>query len=117
MKDRKYFIGFPHAWRGLIKVIQQEHNFKIHMFSALIVILFGFILSVSRLEWIMLLLTMSSVLVAEMFNSAVERLIDYLKPEWHPQAKNIKDIAAGAVFLTAFFAVLIGLLIFLPKIL
>lgn len=116
MSDRKYFIGFHHAWRGLIQVIKEERNFKIHLIIAFIVTLFGFIFSLSRFEWLVLLLTYSSVLVAEMFNSAIERVIDYLKPTWHPQAKAIKDIAAGAVLLATFLAIIIGLVIFIPKI-
>lgn len=115
LKDKKRKPGFSFAWNGIVVIIKTERNFQIHLFAALIVIAVGFVLHLSVLEWAVIVLVIGFVLVAELVNSAIEKMLDYIKPEIHPSAKIIKDVAAGAVLITAIIAVIIGLLIFIPK--
>lgn len=113
-KKKKYSIGFIHAWNGLAQVAKTERNFRIHMMAALLVLLAGIVVGLSPMEWTAIFLVFGMVFVSEMMNTVVERMIDYLKPETHPLAKTIKDIAAGAVLVSAIIAVIVGLLIFIP---
>lgn len=108
-------IGFRFAWNGMM-VMKQERNFRIHMIVALFVIVAGIIVKLSTFEWSIIVLTIGLVMALEMVNTSIETLLDYVKPDLHPTAKVIKDIAAGAVLVAAIAAVVIGLLIFLPKI-
>lgn len=113
LKDR---IGLRHALIGLKTAFLKERNFRIHLFFTVIVLFLSCVLGLNKFEWIVILLVISLVLVTELLNSVIERLIDYFKPEYTWQAKEIKDISAGFVLITAIFAVLIGLIIFIPKI-
>src|SRR5699024_7735890 len=101
----------------LIELSKTESNFKIHLTISIIIVIINIILQLSATEWAIILLTIGSVLIAETFNTAMERMIDYLKPEIHPQAKIIKDVAAGGVLVAAIISVIIGLIIYTPKIL
>lgn len=119
LKDprEKKGIGFRYAWNGLLEVCRTEKNFRIHVFAAIIVVLTAVWLNVSWVEGAILTLTVTTVMAAEMMNSSIERIMDHLAPERHPLTGIIKDIAAGAVLILSIGAVLIGLMIFLPKIL
>ncbi|MFB4166508.1 diacylglycerol kinase [Virgibacillus sp. JSM 102003] len=112
----KRSIGFLHAWNGLKEVTKTERNFRIHLIATITVIITGTIIHLTLIEWAILMLTIGLVLVAEATNAAIEKLIDYVKPETNPLAKTIKDVAAGAVLLAAVISFVVGLLIFLPKI-
>jgi diacylglycerol kinase len=103
------------ALDGLKQVLISEPNARIHALITLVVFLAAWLLQISRLEWICLFLTVGLVWVAEVFNTAVEKLVDLARPEIHPAAKTIKDISAGAVLVCALTAVLVGLLIFGPR--
>lgn len=115
MKGKKRKIGFTYAWSGIVAAAKTELNFKIHLVCGILAVLLGFILKLSPLEWVILLIVINAVLVAELFNTVIEEIIDYVKPELHPTAKYIKDVAAGAVLLTAITAVIIGCLLYIPK--
>jgi len=117
LRDKKRSIGLSFAWNGLLEVIKTERNFQIHLFSALTVILASMLLSLSQMEWIIIVLVIGFVFVAEIINSAIERIIDYLRPEIHPAAKVIKDIAAANVLVASFIATVVGFLLYIPKIL
>src|SRR5690625_3948092 len=117
LKGRKDKIGLRFAWQGIIKVIREERNFQIHRIIGGLVVILSVIVQLNFLEWTIVLLTICLVLVMEMINTLIERLIDYFKPEQHEKAKHIKDIAAGSVLITAIFAAIIGLIIFIPKLL
>ena len=82
----------------------------------MLVVIFGFYLKVSNLEWVALIFAIGFVFVAEAFNTAIEIDIDLTSPEYHPYAKDTKDVAAAAVLLSVFTSVIVGLIIFLPKI-
>jgi len=106
--------SFLYAIRGLIKTFQEEQNFKIQSMVAVIILALGFYFEITRIEWIFLVLVIGLVLLMEVLNSAVERIVDILKPRIDTYVKEIKDIMAAAVMLSAIIAVVIGLLIFIP---
>lgn len=116
MKGKKRSIGFTYAWNGVMKVIKNERNFQIHLIATLLVVVASLYLNLLLVEWAILFLAIGSVLVTEVINTVVEELIDYFKPDLHPTAKKIKDMAAGAVLIAAIHSIIIGLLIFVPKI-
>lgn len=89
---------------------------KIHLGISLIVILTGLWLSLSMLEWLFIFLAIGGMLSLEMINTALERAVDLVTDQYHPLAKDAKDIAAGAVLLYAIMSVIIGVIIFVPKI-
>jgi undecaprenol kinase/diacylglycerol kinase (ATP) len=109
-----FFGGFKYAWEGLLYVIRTQPHFRFHAFAALAVTGLALWLDVSTVAWAILLLIIGVVLLAEMFNTALETLVDLVSPDYHPLAKHVKDVAAGAVLLVAILSVLIGLLILGP---
>lgn len=115
LKENKGFIGLSFALNGL-KEMTKERNFRIHMIATILVVIAGFCFQLNLLEWIVIVLVIGIVLIAETFNSVIEQMIDYIKPEIHPTAKVIKDMSAGSVLLAAIIAVIVGMIIFLPKI-
>lgn len=115
LKENKDFIGFSFAWNGL-KVMVTERNFRIHLIATLLVIIVGLYLRLHAIEWAIIVVVIGIVLISETINSAIEQVIDYLKPDIHPTAKLIKDISAGSVLLASFIAITVGAIIFLPKI-
>jgi len=104
--------SFKHAGRGLYLFIKTTHNAWIHILILLAVVVASFYFKISSLEWMILLLTGGFVLVAEAFNTAIEIDMDLTSPEYHPYARDTKDVAAGAVLISAIVAILVGLLIF-----
>lgn len=120
MKDNQPFDlrararSFVYAFAGWRYVVRNEHNSRIHLFVLLVVLILGVWVKIGRIEWAILLLTFTAVLSGEMFNSAIEAIVDMTSPEPHPLAKAAKDVAAGAVLFAACAAVIIGLLILGP---
>nr|WP_132948653.1 diacylglycerol kinase family protein [Thermolongibacillus altinsuensis] len=106
--------SFSHAWSGVKAAIQAERNMRIHVLMAAIVVIAAIIFKISKIEWLILLITIGIVLSLEMINTAIERVVDLATDEYHPLAKAAKDIAAGAVFLFAFISIIIGVVIFIP---
>lgn len=113
-RERK--IGFAHAWNGLWTVFKRERNFRIHLIASIIVVGCGLIVKLTVLEWLFICLTITLVFVTETINSVIEMTVDFISTENHPSAKIIKDMAAGAVLITAVASIVVGLIIFLPKI-
>lgn len=107
--------SFEYAWQGIRSVFSTEANMKIHAGVAVLVIVAGFLLKISPLEWIAALFCMGLVFCAEMFNTAIELLVDKVSPQKDPVAGKVKDIAAGAVLIAACISVVVGVIIFLPK--
>lgn len=122
MKTNKAFsigdriLSFGFAIQGLITFFKTQHNAWIHLLATIIVITAGFVLKVNHSEWCWLIVAIAMVFMAEMFNTAIEFLTDLVSPQFHPLAKKVKDVAAGAVLIAAIGAVVIGLIIFIPKI-
>jgi len=111
------FKSFGYAFNGIVKTVKNEHNFWIHLVVMFLVIAFGFVFQVSVTEWVFLVFSIGFVLTAEIFNSAIEVLTDFVSPEHNPKAGLTKDMAAGAVLVSAVTAAIIGLIIFAPKLL
>lgn len=107
--------SFKYAFEGLGE-LWNERNFKIHLLVSTITVIAGFWLEISRYEWIVVFLCIFGMLAMEGINTAIERLCDFVTPEIHLQIKKIKDISAAAVLLVAIGSVIMGLIIFLPKI-
>ncbi|HMM07394.1 MAG TPA: diacylglycerol kinase family protein [Clostridiales bacterium] len=106
--------SFSFAWRGFCHCFAHERNFRIHLVTGVAVLFVALFLDVSLAEFALLLLLIAVVIASEMFNTAIETIIDLISPEYHPLAKVIKDVAAGAVFFVCITAVLIGVVIFVP---
>ena len=105
-----------HAWRGIGILFKTGHNMWMIIFFGLLTVCLSFILHISEVEWLFIVFATGFVIVAEAFNTAIEIDIDLTSPEYHPYARDTKDVAAAAVFLATFMAAIIGLIIFLPKI-
>ena len=114
MDVRKFIKSFGYAIQGIVTAMH-EQNFRFHLLSAVIVIIAGLFTGLSIIEWIIIVLVITLVIGAEMFNTAIERVVDLVSPDYHPLAKQAKDIAAASVLVFAVCSVIIGLLIFLPK--
>jgi len=114
-KKRKKAFGY--AWQGVRTLFRSEAHAKIHGLAAVIVIAAGFFFKISPAEWCAVIFCIGGVLMAEGFNTALERVCDKTSPEFHPLIKDAKDVAAGAVLLFVIASVIIGLIIFIPKIL
>jgi diacylglycerol kinase (ATP) len=122
MQKEKFSISrqlksFNPALAGIRELIITEHNARIHLTATIAVIAAAVIFKVTRHEAIALAIAIGFVWCAEMFNTCVEKTLDFISLERHPEIKSIKDIAAGAVLIASLIAVITGLLIFLPKIL
>lgn len=107
---------FLNAFRGMYVFYETSKHFYTLIWSMVLVIILGFYFKVSSLEWMMLVFSIGFVIVAEVFNTAIEIDIDLTSPEYHPFARDTKDLAAAAVVLSIFTATIIGLIVFLPKI-
>lgn len=114
-ENKKRGIGLSFAWNGVKQAFVYERNFRIHLLVAVIVILLGCLCRISPIEWLTLTMIIVIVLALELVNSVCERIIDYVKPEIHEEAMLIKDMAAGAVFIVAIGSIVIGCIIFIPK--
>jgi diacylglycerol kinase len=108
----KLLKSFGYAWRGIVVATREQLNIKLHYLAIAVVIFAGLYLGVTTSEWCWLVLCFGMVLSAELFNTAIENLVDLVSPEHHPLAGKVKDIAAGAVIVTAGMSVIIALLIF-----
>lgn len=117
MRRHSFTDSFIYAFRGIRDSFKSEYNFKIHLILALVAICLGFLLNISVSEWFCILLVISLVIAAELFNTSIESLADAVSPEDDPLIKKTKDAAAGAVLVLAGFALLCGAYIYLPKIL
>lgn len=114
--DKKRLVNsFKYAFEGIVQAFIGEQNLKIHTVIACLVILFGFILKISYVEWLVCLILIGLVLMAEFFNTSIEYLVDLVSPEIHPLAKATKDTASAGVLMMAIISAIIGLIIFVPK--
>lgn len=107
---------FTFALKGLFFTFKSQANFKIQLTAALFVSTAGFVFKLNPSEWCIILLAMGAVLSLEVLNTAIESLVDLVSPGYNEKAGRIKDTAAGAVLIAAAVSVVIGLIIFLPKI-
>jgi diacylglycerol kinase len=108
--------SFQYAVRGLRYVIRNERNFRIELIFAFFILTFSIILQIEKWEIVVIILLITLVLVTELINTIVERVVDILEPRMHPFAKLIKDIMAAIVLISAIMAAFIGFIIFIPYI-
>jgi len=120
-KDNSFITGrlksLTFAVKGAYKLITTEHSVMVQSTIVLLMIIAGFVFHISRIEWMLQILAFGLVLAIESINTAVEKIADFIHPEFHEKIGFIKDIAAGAVMFAAAAAFVIGLLIYVPKIL
>ncbi|HIE39328.1 MAG TPA: diacylglycerol kinase family protein [Anaerolineales bacterium] len=114
MRSRDLVESFRYAFAGLGYALRTQRNTRIHLTIAAFVVVLGLWLRLSLTQWAVLALTIGFVLVGEMLNTVAETLVDLVSPGYHPLAKVIKDVTAGAVLLTAIISVVVGLLVLGP---
>ena len=114
-KNNSFRQSFNYAWQGLVTACKEERNFRFHLLASLVVFILAFLFSFSGTEFLWLGLACFSVILAELANTNVENIVDLVMPNYHLQAKKIKDLAAGLALLAAVFAIFIGLFLFMPK--
>lgn len=117
MKSKNIINSFKYAIQGIISSIRSERNIKIHIGFMILTIILGVIFNINTLEWIICIILFALVIGAELFNTAIEKTIDIIVPNKDNRAKFIKDVSAGAVLIFAIAALIIGIIIFIPKIL
>ena len=115
-KSKNVITSFKYAFQGVLSAIKTERNLKIHISIMILVIIAGIFLKISKMEWIICIILFGLVIGGEMLNSAIETVVDIAMPEINPKAKFAKDVAAGAVLIFAISSAIIGLIIFIPKI-
>jgi diacylglycerol kinase len=113
---RNFLFSFKYAFSGLCFMFKNERNFKVQFFIFVITIILGFLLNITRAEFIYVLLISSLILGLEIINSSIEKVLDFIHQDKNPKVKVIKDISAGATLLASIFGLVIGALIFIPKI-
>ena len=111
---KKQLRCFGYAWKGIRCCIGKEQNLSFHLIATVVTVIAGFLLEITRIDWMIVILCIGVVIAAELFNSAIEKLVDLVSPERHPIAGQVKDIAAGAVLVCAATAAIIGLIVFIP---
>lgn len=111
---RQRLKSFVFAGRGIVSFFASEHNALVHLLATVCVVFMGFWLSISDIHWALVVLAIAMVFVAEIFNTAIEKLADEQTREYSPRIKIIKDLSAAAVLITAVGAAIVGLIVFLP---
>ena len=107
--------SFKYAFDGVMNFFKAEHNALIHLVATITVLILALLLPVSGLEMIALILAIGFVWVAELFNTAIEKAMDFISTEQHPSIKFIKDLSAAAVLVAACVAIAVGCFVFIPK--
>ncbi|GGC82525.1 UDP kinase [Enterococcus wangshanyuanii] len=116
-KNKHFIASLEFALQGIKTVFKEERNMRTHVLMGILAVVIGFVFRLSIAEWLWLLLAIFLVLVVEIINTVFENVVDMFTDfHFHPIGKKIKDMAAGAVLLTSGFAVIVGLLLFVPKI-
>jgi diacylglycerol kinase len=110
----KFIAGFGFAFSGLWYALRTQRNVRVQVAIAILAILLGILLHISAIEFAMVFVAITSVFIAEMFNTVFELCVDLASPNFHPLAKIAKDVAAGAVLLSAILAIVIALFVFGP---
>lgn len=120
-KDNSFFSGrlksISYAFNGAIKLITTEHSIMVQFSIAIVMVIAGFYFNITKTEWLFQMLAIGLVMSVEGLNTAVEKVADFIHPDYHERIGFIKDISAGAVFFAAITAIVIGLIIYVPKIL
>ena len=113
---KKLLHSFKYPISGLRYAFKNEQNLDVHILATILVVILGFLLKISYTEWLVVVIVIGLVIATELINTAFEALVDLVSPEYHPLAKVVKDTAAAAVLVFAITSVIIGIIIFGPKI-
>lgn len=116
VKTKRIVNSFKYAFQGFISSFKTERNMKIHVFIMLSVIIAGIVLNINKYEWIICIICFALVIGGELFNTAIETVVDMVMPYKNEKAKLAKDISAGGVLIVAIGTAIIGLILFVPKI-
>ncbi len=104
--------SFGFAWKGIVFVVSRENNMLYHLIATVAVIIAGAFVKLSLTEWALIIICIGMVWMAEFFNTAIEKLVDLVSPQFNEKAGLVKDIASGAVLVTAITALIVGLIVF-----
>ena len=115
IKGRLKSFGF--AFEGISAFFRNDHNAIVHACATVVVLPFAFYCNINSQQWMVLLIAIALVWMAELFNTAIEKICDLVSPQRNAQVKFIKDVSSAAVLITAILACIIGLIIFIPKVL
>ncbi|RZM27638.1 MAG: diacylglycerol kinase family protein [Pedobacter sp.] len=113
---RRFFKSFGYAFSGISYAYKTQLNFKLHIIALLLVTAAGWYLEVTVQEWLWLTIAVGIVFITELINTGIEVLVDFVSPSHHEKAKIVKDVSASAVLFAAIIALIIGMIIFIPKI-
>lgn len=113
---KKIIDRFQYAVSGIITAFREERNFKLHTALAVLAILMGTLLRCNATEWMIIFLCIGTVMGAELFNTAIENIMDWLDPKYNQHVKKVKDLSAGAVLALSIAVAIVGAILFLPKI-
>jgi diacylglycerol kinase (ATP) len=116
MKNRNFVDSLNNAINGIIYVIKTERNMKIHVSAAIFILIFSLFYELTRIEFLIVCLTIGAVIICELFNTAVEVLVNIITDVYHPKVKIIKDVAAGAVLVSAFVSLIVAYFIFFDRV-
>ena len=116
-RDKRLVDSFNFAIEGLISALKNEKHMKVHILAAIIIVILAIVINASKVEILIISLSVSFVVITELVNTAVEAIVDLVSPERHPLAKLVKDVAAGAVLVAAINALCVGYLLFYDKLL
>ena len=111
---KKFLLGFKYALQGVRYAFATQINFRFHSIAAILVILLGLYFQLTRFEWLWLCTAIILVIVAELFNTALEVLVDLVSPNYNSKAGVVKDLASAAVLITSLLSLIIGLFVFIP---
>ncbi len=112
---QKFFRGFVYAWQGIVYALQTQLNMRVHLVVSIAAITLSIWLGISRIEWMLLLMTLAQVISLEIVNTALEVSLDLISKEHNPWIGRAKDLAAGAVLVSAVFAIGVGFLLWGPR--
>ena len=110
------FKSFTYAWSGFKELLRTEHNTWVHLVLSIIAVILGLIFNIALGEWSAIVICITMVWTAEIFNTCIEKILDFISTERHPEIKKIKDMAAAAVLIASWAAIIVGAIIFIPKI-
>jgi diacylglycerol kinase (ATP) len=116
MKNRNIIDSFNNAMNGIISTVRSERNMKLHITAAAMILILSLFYDLTRTEFLIVCITIALVFICELFNTAIEVVIDTLIGIYHPKAKVVKDTAAGAVFISAILSILVGYFIFYDRV-
>ena len=116
LKTKNLINSFKYAIEGFISSFKTERNMIIHILAMILVVILGMYLKLSFIEWCLIVMSIALVIGSELFNTAIETIVDMISPEKNPKAKLAKDISAAAVLAFAIGAAIVGIIIFVPKI-